>query len=167
MKSILTLAVAIALSAVAPAFGATSHDDASQAHHAKPKITLDHGRKWATDDALRQGMGAIRADLAAKLPAIRSGALRPAEYSALGASIESQVAYIVGNCKLTPEADANLHVIVAELVESADGLKSADAKLARKAALRAAKAANTYGKYFDHPQWTPLSPLAQTAIGMG
>ena len=158
MKSILTLAVALALSATSPAFSAASHD--AHEHHGKPKITLDHGRKWATDDALRQGMGAIRAELAAKLPAIRSRALQPAEYSALGASIEAQVAYIVANCKLPPEADANLHVIVAELVAAADGLKGADAKQARQAALRAMRAANTYGKYFDDPKWRPLSPTA-------
>ena len=150
------LALAATLAAAAPAFAATSHDSHDAHQQGAAKLTLDHGHKWATDEALRKAMGVIRADLAAKLPAIRAGKLEPVEAKALGDKVEAQVGYIVANCKLPPEADANLHVVVAELVAAADGLKSAEKKHTREAGLRAVKAANTYGKYFDHPQWRPL-----------
>ena len=160
MRSITHLAAALALAAIVPAFASSAHDHERHAQD-KPRITLDHGRKWATDAPLRNGMDAIRSELADKLPAIREGSLQPAASRALGASVESQVGYIVANCKLPEQADANLHVIVAELVQAADGLKAAgDGKQARSAAMRAVKAVNMYGRYFDHPQWRPLAPRA-------
>jgi uncharacterized membrane protein YkoI len=164
-KPILTLAVALALAAVPPALAAAAHD--TPHGHGTPKITLDQGRKWATDAPLRQGMDAIRVELATNLPAIRGNGLQSADYRALGENLESQVGFIVGNCKLPPQADANLHVIMAELLAAADELKWADTRKARTAAMRAVKAANTYGKYFDHPQWRPLSPTAQAALDLG
>ena len=155
MKATLPLLVAAALAVATPAFaaGAPEHDS-----HGTARITLDHGRKWATDEPLRQGMSAIHAELSTRLGAIGTRKLDLAQYRALGDKIESQVGFIVANCKLPPEADANLHVVVADLLAAADGLKAArDTKQGREAALRAVKAAETYAAHFEHPQWRSLA----------
>lgn len=159
MKTRLVLAVSLALAAASPAFAATGHE-----HHAPAaKSAHEHGQKWATDAPLRKGMGAIRADLAATLPAVRARTLTAADAKALGEKLEGQVGYIVTNCKLPPEADAGLHVIVAELVAAADALKTAGANEAPQAISRAVKATNDYASQFDHPRFKPLAMPAQAA----
>jgi hypothetical protein len=146
---------ALFLAAAAPTLAVEphAHDGAAPAH----KITLDHGRKWATDAPLREGMTEIRKALARQHAAVKKGTMSDAGYAELGAAIEKNVASIVANCKLSPEADANLHVIVAELVGAADELKAGAAASHEAAARKAMNAVNLYGRYFDHPGWKPLA----------
>ena len=98
-----------------PALGAAPAHDHAQAAGAPTGLTLDHGRRWTTDAPLRQRMGEIRAFLAPHLAAIHRGTLPAAEYRALGAAVEHTVAAIIAECKLPPEADAMLHLVVADL----------------------------------------------------
>ena len=146
--SALFLASAVPALAVEP----HAHDGAAAAHG----ITLDQGRKWATDAPLREGMSRIRAALARSHAALTKGTLGDAGYAQLGDAIEKNVASIVANCKLSPEADANLHVVVAELANAADAMRSASAMQRAEGAQRAVNAVNLYGRYFDHPGWQPL-----------
>lgn len=119
-------------------------------------LTLDHGRKWATDEPLRKGMSEIRGTFAAKQEAIHAGKLTPAEYKTLGSLVEAQVAYIVAQCKLGPAADTNLHLIIAELVAGADALQGKSQATPASGATQVVHALNEYGRYFDHPGWLPL-----------
>ena len=152
------LAAAV-VSALSLGFGATALAAADQgAAHAleSHRLTLDHGRKWGTDEALRRGMDEIRAALESRRKAIRASSLGASEYQALAGNVENQVAYIVANCKLPPAADANLHVVVAELVAAAGAMKGTSTADAAQGARRAIGAANAYGKHFDHPGWKSL-----------
>jgi len=146
------LCLALAGNAVA----ATDQHAAGHAHEAPAKLELDHGRRWATDAPLRRGMDALRAAFAGRLAAIHAGTLAPADYAALGATIEGGVATIVAECKLEPKADAVLHVIVAELLAAADVLQGRAPGAPAAGAHRAVIALNDYGRYFDHPQWRAL-----------
>ena len=146
------LCLALAGNAVA----ATDQHAAGHAHEAPAKLELDHGRRWATDAPLRRGMDALRAAFAGRLAAIHAGTLAPADYAALGATIEGGVATIVAECKLEPKADAVLHVIVAELLAAADVLQGRVPGTPAAGAHRAVTALNDYGRYFDHPQWQAL-----------
>ncbi|MEP7262020.1 MAG: hypothetical protein ABI669_12500 [Usitatibacter sp.] len=152
------LAAAV-VSALSLGFGATALAAADHgAAHAleSHRLTLDHGRKWGTDEALRRGMGEIRAALESRRAGISASSLRAPEYQALAGTVESQVAYIVANCKLPPAADENLHVVVAELVAAAGAMKGTSTADAARGARRAIGAANAYGKHFDHPGWRSL-----------
>ena len=149
------IAFVIAVSTAPLAIGAATHDHSGH-DGARPTLQLDHGRKWATDAPLRKGMGDIRQALEARHKAIHKGTLDAAGYRELGAVIESRVAGIVSDCKLPPEADANLHIVVAELVAAADALQGRSAEKPSKGAGRAVAAANAYGRHFDHPGWKPL-----------
>ena len=146
----------LALGAQAPAQAATPAHDHAQAAAAPAALTLDHGRKWTTDAPLRQRMGEIRALLAPRLGAIHRGTLTAADYRALGVAVEQKVAAIVAECKLPPEADAMLHLVVADLVAGADTMQGKAPGTAAEGAHRVATAANAYGRHFDHPGWKPL-----------
>ncbi len=152
MKSSLALLLAVALSSPLAALAAAdAHDHGPSAPH---KLELNAGKKWGTDEALRQGMSAIRASVSQTLPAAHSGKATPAEYDAFGKDVTAQISYIVENCKLDPKADAQLHIIVADVmngVEAAEG-KQGDKKRT-SGVVKVAQAANAYGKHFDHAGW--------------
>lgn len=149
----LALAAAFALGAASPALAADPHQHPAGA---PTRLALDHGKKWATDEPLRKGMTAIRGALAAKEDGIHKGTLSPADYKALGAAVEGEVATIVAQCKLEPAADANLHLIVAELLAGADAMQGKSATKPATGAVHTVQAVNRYGQYFDHPGWKPL-----------
>jgi hypothetical protein len=151
LASAIVAGVALAASAAPPA--ADPHQHAA----APAKLTLDHGKRWATDPPLREGMSAIRSALAPKLAAVHKGTLTAAEYRSLGATVESQVAEIVAKCKLEPAADANLHLIVADLVAGADAMQGKSPRTPAAGAQQVARALDQYGRYFDHPGWKPLA----------
>lgn len=148
------LVAAFALAATGNAMAADPHQHAA----GEPmKLALDHGKRWPTDEPLRKGMTEIRDALAAKHEAIRNGKLTPAEYKALGGTVEAQVATIVAQCKLEPAADANLHLIVAELVAGADAMQGKSKATPAAGAAQVVRAVNQYGRYFNHPGWKPLA----------
>jgi hypothetical protein len=133
------IAFAAALALGGAAFAAEEHH-----HHgaAEAKLVLDHGKKWQTDAPLRKGMENIRAAMVAK-----------GKYAAKAERVNAEVAYIVQNCKLPEDADAQLHLVIAELMAGADEMKG---EHAREGAGRVTKALNDYGKFFDHPGWRKL-----------
>ena len=147
------VATVCALGPAVPAFAADEH------HHAAgepAKLTLNAGKKWATDAPLRKNMTEIRAALAAKHAGIHKGTLTPGDYKALGTLVEARVASIVAECKLDPAADANLHLIVGELVASADAMQGKAQATPSAGAAQAVRAVNDYGRFFNHPGWKPL-----------
>lgn len=147
------LVTAFALGIGAPTLAADPHQHAA----GEPsKLLLDHGKKWATDEPLRKNMSEIRAALAAKQAGIHNGTLAPEDYKALGTQVDARVATIVAECKLEAAADANLHLIVAELLAGADAMQGKSKKTPRAGAVQAVRAVNEYGRYFNHSGWKPL-----------
>lgn len=154
MKSPIALLLALALSSPLAALAADTHDHGKPGPH---KLTLNAGKKWGTDEALRKAMSAIHASASQALPAAHSGRATAADYGAFGKEVTAQVTYMVENCKLDPQADAQLHLIVADLmagVEAAEG-KHGEKKRAA-GVVKVAQAANAYGKHFDHAGWQAL-----------
>ena len=144
-----TLAAPLATLAAAP----HDHDNA-----APQKMELNAGKKWATDAPLRQAMAAIRSSVNQTLPAAHAGKATPADYDAFGKEVTAQVTYIVENCKLDPKADAQLHIVIGDImsgVEAAQG-KPTDAERA-SGVVKIAQAINTYGKHFDHAGWQAIN----------
>lgn len=148
------LLATIFLVATYPVVAADLHDGHHQA--APVKLQLDQGNKWATDAPLRQAMDALRAEFADKLQAIHQGGLGTEDYPKLGQFVESQVSAIVSQCKLEPQADTMLHIVVGELLVAADTLQGRDAGQPAEAARRVVMALNSYGKYFVPPGWPAI-----------
>lgn len=125
-------------------------------HHDKEpaRLTLNNGKKWTTDDNLRQGMSRIRDVLTAELPAIRSGKASAKQYHALAKKINEQVEFMVQNCKLDKDADAMLHLVLTELIAGADAMSDQkNNQDERQGAEKIARALESYGAYFEHPGW--------------
>ena len=140
-----TLAAAVAAAFAGSAFAAGEvhqHGSAGEVG-----LVLDHGKKWQTDAPLRQGMENIRAALAKEVRSID-------EYEALAAKVAGEVAYMVQNCKLEPEADEQLHIVIAELMAGVEAMEGkAPGAARREGAERVAKALSEYASFFDHPGW--------------
>lgn len=133
-----------------------------QAHTHAPAasatLQLDHGKKWAIDAPLAQAMANIRNDIAARLDDIHADRLPAAGYQALAKRVNGEVAYMVENCRLSPEADAQLHLVVADLLEGASAMENADGhRQPRAGAVTVIGALDHYARYFDDPGFTPIT----------
>ena len=153
----ITFATALSFGAAVPGIAAESgaHQHEGAAIQA---LKLDAGKKWATDAPLRQGMTEIRNAIATDKDAVHSGKMSAAKYDALSKKIDGQVAYIVQNCKLPPEADANLHLVLAEIMQGSELIKGKDKKAGRRAGVeKVVVALDAYSRHFDHPGWHGLN----------
>ena len=165
MSTISTLrrtALALAIAVVAspwPAAGAfaQTHDHASAV---PSKLALDHGRKWTTDAPLRAGMGRIRTLVAPQVAPAHTGKLSPAQYAELSGRIEAEVGTIVANCKLEPNADAMLHLVLADIGAGTDAMAGKTAGLSPQQGLvKVALAVNDYQRHFADPGLQPIRNL--------
>lgn len=154
-RFLFALGLALPLSlAAGPLQAAETHD---HGHASSATLTLDHGQKWATDAPLRQAMGNLRQAVAQALPEAHAGKLTDANYDALGAQANRELSYIVENCKLEPQADAVLHVILADVVAGVGIAGGQQAGQPRAmGVVHLAEALNQYGAYFDHPDWQDI-----------
>lgn len=159
---VLVLATAFSTAVTLPALAAEHHSHSHGAHAEAPtRLTLDNGRKWKTDAPLRNGMQEIRAALEGAHGHDRD--ISPAQYKALGMTLERNIAAIVMNCKLEPAADANLHVIIGELNAAANAFRGDSPAEAEKALQRAARATRDYARYFEHPGFMKATSDASRA----
>ena len=154
----LVAAAVVGVALAGPAQAQTAGHD----HHADApaKLSLNQGRKWGTDEPLRAGMDRIRGLVEPRIGAAHAGKLRPADYRELAGRVENEVAGIVANCKLEPEADAMLHLVIADIGAGTDAMAGKDAK-ARPALglVKVAQAVNQYGSHFEHPGFKPIKNL--------
>jgi hypothetical protein len=144
--SILLLAL---LLGAAPATRAHDHEHSHDEATAQ-KLVLKNGHKWATDDSLRQAMSRIRAVMTGGRP---EGGMPLQQYQGLAGKVNEQIAFMVQNCKLDKEADAMLHLVLADIIAGADAMGGQDLSKARKGAEQVAHALENYGAYFEHPGW--------------
>ena len=94
----------------------------SHQHPAPAAAQAAPAQRWATDVPLRTGMAKIRTAVDA-LQHYERGHMGAGQAVELASEIQQQIAYLVANCKLDPQADAALHVIIAELGANAQALK--------------------------------------------
>lgn len=126
--------------------------------HGGVVLQLDSGKKWETDAPLRKGMAGIRDDMASKLGEIHAGKLKKPRYAELSEKISTHTNSIFKNCKLSPKADAQLHLVLSQILGGNQQMKSAKSIQDRRAgAIKIIDALQLYPKYFDHPGWQPLA----------
>lgn len=121
MKLLMLLLIAATLTSPLTALAVDHSSHGATASH---KMKLNAGKKWATDDPLRQAMTAIKSAVATTLPAAHAGKATKADYDAFGKEVTAQVTYMVQNCKLDPKADAQIHIVIGDImngVETAEG----------------------------------------------
>lgn len=150
------LLVAVALAFAGPSLAAEpAHGHA--AGDSPVALKLNQGKRWGTDAPLRKGMDGIRNAFAADLQGIHSGKETRKQYAALAGVVDKEVAYIVQNCKLPPEADAQLHLVIGEVMAGSEAMRGkVKAEPPSAGAVRVVKALEAYGTAFDHPGWKAL-----------
>lgn len=155
---VLVAGTAIAAAAGPAAIAATAADTAHSHEASAPgKLALNAGRKWETDAPLRAGMGRIRNLADATVARVHAGRMDASQYAVVAGQVEQQIAGIVANCKLEPKADAMLHLVIADLGAATDALKAkAPGAKPEQGAVLLAKAVNDYGRFFQHPGFTPV-----------
>lgn len=149
----LAVILASTLGHAGASLAATSHDHGHS--EGAQALQLDAGKRWATDAPLRQAMGAINDNMRQVLPAIHENRLPAAEYGELAEVVRGQVAYMVENCKLSAEADAQLHLIIAQMLASADAMSSAQGGQ-RDGAVGVVGALGDYATYFADDTFKPI-----------
>ena len=148
----------LCLATAVPA-SAQSGPEHQQAGASVANLQFDSGKKWATDASLRSGMAAIRAAFEADRIAIRDGRETDTQYEDLAGRIQSQVSSIMANCRLPPVADANLHYVIADLLQGVNLMLGKDpSHPPSDGSTLVHGALVAYGKYFDDPGWVPESP---------
>lgn len=152
-KIIITTALVIGLSTASPLQAAEVpvHEG-----HATGELTLslNAGNKWQGDENMINGMNTIRAAFSPRMHAIHAGSLSAAEYKALASDIQGQVDFMVANCKLTPEADEQFHIVLGQILKGISDMEKSSTP--DTGAVRIVSAMNSYGDYFVHPGWQPL-----------
>lgn len=155
----LLLAVGCGRDEAAPGTDSTAaaSSEAHAAHiHANDATgpVLPEGDRWATDEPLRASMLKIRASVEEAMPAYQSGALDPNQAQSLSATVEQNVAYMIQNCKLEPQPDAALHVLIGRMLTASEAMKKDPASQAGWPELMAVL--HDYTATFDHPGWRPI-----------
>ncbi|MEO5349718.1 MAG: hypothetical protein H7836_08740 [Magnetococcus sp. YQC-3] len=144
--------ISVGFTAIAWSAEGHSHDG-----HAKSSsgLVLNNGKLWQTDAPLRKGMDAIRQDMEAALPRIHNATFSREHYAILVKGVRGHIEDMVKNCKLPPDADAQLHGVLAEITAGADAMESATNPLS--GAVKIIQALNAYGHHFEHPGWKPVA----------
>lgn len=111
-------------------------------------LRLDQGKPWATDAALVEGMERIRVAVnkASALPVLDADSA-----AELAQSVQGQVDFLIANCRLEPDADATLHVFIAQLLKAAAELQENPASTLALAQMH--QTLREYPRYFAHPGW--------------
>ncbi len=163
---------ALALLAISPAHAAdTPHEhghetaaptrDASHEHadhHAGgATLQLDDGKKWATDAPLRAAMAGIRNAVAEAHGPIHAGQFSDDQYAALAGTVEAGVAEMVAKCQLAPAADAQLHLVLGDLLAGAKQMKEpAEGSSRMLGTARVMGALDNYANFFDDAGFQPV-----------
>lgn len=163
LHNLLATATGFALLSATPGIALAQHEHQPHGMHssgtAVAQLQLNEGRKWQTDAALRSGMASVRAAFDADHPAIHAGKQSDAQYAALATHIDEQVKSIVANCRLPADADANLHLVIADLLQGVALMRGEDPQRSRHdGAALVHGALNAYGQYFDDPAWHEEAP---------
>ncbi|WP_205341726.1 hypothetical protein [Denitrificimonas caeni] len=145
----LGLALVLSLTALPSIAEVHDHDDLAGA-----ELQLNAGQKWQTDAPLREAMGKIGHSVNTALDDIHNNQLDAAGYQALAEQVHQQVAYMVENCQLEPQADAQLHIVIARLIDSAEVMqKRSDLQDKRKGAVQLVGALDSYATYFNDAEF--------------
>jgi hypothetical protein len=155
-RKLAAAAVIVAATATGPVLAAASHDHShGDAAPASGGLTLDHGRKWQTDAPLRTRMTAIGDEVRAALGPVHDKRYRDADFDALAERIGAQVDGIAAECRLPEAVDAQLHIVLADIIAATDAMKGR--KGGRVSGVVAMLGVlDRYQAHFDHPGWKPV-----------
>lgn len=129
-------------------------------HHADEDVltmlVLNNGAKWPVDTVLSEAMLRLRAQLLTHLDDIHHKRFTAPQYQQFSQVLQQEVNHIVANCKLTPEADAQFHLVLAAMMQSQQAMAKDDVVLQRQGAVQLLRALQRYPDYFQDDAFLPL-----------
>ncbi len=122
-------------------------------HHEKnaEQMSLNLGKKWSIDDSLHIGMSGIRDEVMSNLNAIHYNNFSNEQYAKMVPVLEKHLSYLFENCKLPAKADAQLHTLLAKVMQGIDKMKSTADK--KQGTILIVQALKNYPIYFNDPKW--------------
>lgn len=117
-------------------------------NHAAPAPVASPVAKYPADAALRTAMDRVRNAVEAFEHA-RHGHMGPEQVRALADHLDAQVARVFKECRLEPQADASLHVLLGTILKGSRALRQAPTDYAPVTAMERALA--DYARMFDDP----------------
>lgn len=130
----------------------TAH--AHHGHEAHGTMELNQGQKWEIDDALFQGMNELHKVVSTALEGVEANTLKADDYTNMSGEITTQFTYIMENCNLEPEPDIQLHILLSNIIQNIEVIEGkVDGEQPEDGVLKMAEALNSYGEYFNHPNW--------------
>ena len=154
MSKLIRFTALVTFAACAQLVSAQAHDHSQHERPTASAETVAPLAGWATDAPLREGMRAIR-DTVAGLGHHAMGHMSDAQAIDLSQRIDERVKFLIANCKLDAAADAELHMIIARLLNGAAAFRKNPADPAALAGLR--EVLKEYPQKFDDPQWQALA----------
>jgi len=151
-----TLATALAFSATSLAADSALHDDS---HGDTPlELQLNNGEKWAIDAPLGKAMGDISTAMRQSIETIDEKPLSAVDFAPLASQLNDSITYMVTNCDLSPDADAQLHKIIAQLMAGSDKMVGKNTEATpHDGVMQVLGALEAYDQYFDDPDFVPIT----------
>ncbi len=157
MKSVVIMQIVAVLTAFTIGCSHHSHNAHHDHHAGEAKLELNDGKKWETDESLRKGMTEVKRIVTVNLQKVREGRTSAKEYSDIANQVNDQIQFLIKNCKLPADADAQLHTLIAQMIGAAHKMKGPSSiSEKQKGFFEVVNAVNEYGDYFHHPQWTKV-----------
>ena len=135
------------------ALGAEDHNHHGESTTAVQKLQQNAGKKCAIDAALRQSMDGINQAMATALPLIHKHRFSDSDCATLATTINQKVGYTIEHCKLDVKADAMLRLVIAEPMAGAEIMEGKSTATRHDGAVRVRRTLESYGNYFQHPNW--------------
>ncbi|WDE05114.1 hypothetical protein SG34_028090 [Thalassomonas viridans] len=122
-------------------------------HHGESamSLSLNQGEKWPVDDGLHTGMSGIKILMSAAIGEIHHNTFTAEKYLNLAGELQGQLEFIFKNCKLPPAADAQLHILLADMLQGVEQMKGREEQ--RQGAIKIMKALHAYPEYFADGKW--------------
>jgi len=93
----------------------------------------------------------IQQQLLLNLDAIHYNKFSHAQFAVLASAVDKQLNFIFENCQLAPQADAQLHLLLAKIMQGNDLMKSDKNK--KSGAVIVLQALQEYPRYFNDSNW--------------
>ena len=152
MKNKISTLLLTGLLATAYSFSVT----AAEHHHEEnnSQLVLNQGEKWVIDESLHIGMSGIKKEIIKNLDEIHHERFTKQQYADLVVTLDKYLAFLFENCKLPPLADAQLHILLANVMQGVDKMKNSENK--KQGAILIIQSLKTYPVYFNDPNWQGL-----------
>ena len=143
-------------------YGAPLQADQAHHHHAADDdvlsmLVLNDGAKWPVDTVLSEVMLRLRAQLLTHLDDIHHKRFTASQYQQFSQVLQQETNHIVANCKLTPEADAQFHLVLAAMMQSQQAMAASELATQRQGAVRLLRTLQRYPEYFNDDAFLPIT----------